>query len=133
MSRMLPGPLLSPLSGGLSAVVADSLRRGVESPLRSKALRKARMGLRRTKSGGNGLGSAVDDGEDELGTSPLKQSVTSQGMSQSLEDEEAATGSSSRITRARSLSNTLSDLFRGKRQRSERPDAGDEEAGLSGS
>lgn len=28
ISRLMPGPLLSPLSGGLSAVVADSLRRG---------------------------------------------------------------------------------------------------------
>ncbi|KAK2864991.1 hypothetical protein FQN49_004013 [Arthroderma sp. PD_2] len=32
LSRFSPGPLLPPLSGGLSAVVADSLRRGEGSP-----------------------------------------------------------------------------------------------------
>ena len=130
----MPGPLLSPLSGGLSVVVADSLRRGVESPLRSKAFRRARLGLRRTKSGGHKLGSSYDEGEDELGTSPLKQTETIQEGSKSLGNEEPGTGSWSRITRARSLSNTLGDLFRGKRQKLERPDtAGDEEAGPSGS
>lgn len=135
ISRMMPGPLLSPLSGGLSVVVADSLRRGVESPLRSKAFRRARLGLRRTNSGGHRLGSSNDGGdEDELGTSPLKQTETAQEVSKSLGNDESETGGSwSRITRARSLSNTLGDLFRGKRQRLEMPDtAGDEEAGPSG-
>jgi hypothetical protein len=134
ISRMMPGPLLSPFSGGLSVVVADSLRRGVESPLRSKAFRRARLGLRRTKSGGHRLGSSTGGDEDELGTSPLKQTETAQEVSKSLENDEHEGGSWSRITRARSLSNTLGDLFRGKRQRIERPDtAGDEEAGPSGS
>jgi hypothetical protein len=134
ISRMMPGPLLSPLSGGLSVVVADSLRRGVESPLRSKAFRRARLGLRRTKSGGHKLGSSNEGGEDELGTSPLKQTETLQEVSKSFGNEEPETGSWSRMTRARSLSNTLGDLFRGKRQKLERPDtAGDEEAGPSGS
>lgn len=135
ISRMMPGPLLSPLSGGLSVVVVDSLRRGVESPLRSKAFRRARLGLQRTKSGGHGLGSSTDEVEDHLlGTSPLKQSETTQEVSKPLNNDGSETGSWSRITRARSLSNTLGDLFRGKRQRLERPDiAGDEEAGPSGS
>ncbi|KAG0652391.1 nipa 2 [Hyphodiscus hymeniophilus] len=133
ISRMMPGPLLSPLSGGLSVVVADSLRRGIESPLRSKAFRKARLGLRRTKSGGHKLGSSTDDGEDELGTSPLKQSVTNQDVSKSLENEDPNSGSWSRTTRARSLSNTLGDLIMGKRQKLELPDSErDEEAGPSG-
>ena len=133
ISRMMPGPLLSPLSGGLSVVVADSLRRGVESPLRSKAFRRTRLGLRRTKSGGHGLGSSTDAGEDELGTSPLKQTETAEELSKSLENEGSETGSWSRITRARSLSNTLGDLFRGKRQRLEWPDTAGDEAGPSGS
>jgi hypothetical protein len=130
ISRMMPGPLLSPLSGGLSVVVADSLRRGVESPLRSKAFRRARLGLRRTKSGGHN----TDGGEDESGTSLLKQAETTREVSKSLGNNEPDTGSWSRITRARSLSNTLGDLFRMKRQKLERPDTrGDEEAGPSGS
>ena len=134
ISRMMPGPLLSPLSGGLSVVVADSLRRGVESPLRTKAFRRARLELRRTKSGGHGLSSSADEVDDESGTSPLKQTETAQEVSNSMDNNGSETGSWSRITRARSLSNTLGDLFRGKRQRLERPDtAGDEEAGPSGS
>jgi hypothetical protein len=39
----------------------------------------------------------------------------------------------STITRARSLSTTLGDLFRGRGTRPETPDIGDEEAGPSGS
>ena len=134
ISRMMPGPLLSPLSGGLSVVVADSLRRGVESPLRSKAFRRARLGLRRSRSSGHRLGSSTEDDEDEQGTSPLKKSGTTQEVSKSLENQGSETGSWSRITRARSLSNTLGDLFRGNRQKLERADSErDEEAGPSGS
>jgi hypothetical protein len=124
---MMPGPLLSPLSGGLSAVVADSLRRGVESP--NRRYKRARLSLHRTKSGSQRLLSG-DGGDDELGTSPAKDGNTSQGFSKSLDTEGASNWS--RITRARSLSNTLGDLFRTKRQKTDRPDtSGDEEAGPS--
>ncbi|KAH7360867.1 magnesium transporter NIPA-domain-containing protein [Rhexocercosporidium sp. MPI-PUGE-AT-0058] len=108
ISRMLPGPLLSPLSGGLSVVVADSLRRGMDP--RSRSFRRPRLGLRRTKSGSQRLSNPnMMDDEDQLGTSPLK-------YSDQQEDVGASPGSagSSRMTRARSLSNTLGDLFRGK-------------------
>ena len=37
--RMLTGPLVSPLSSSLSAVVADNLRRGVDSPTRPRRRR----------------------------------------------------------------------------------------------
>ena len=37
--RMLPGPLVSPLSSSLTAVVADNLRRGVDSPSRPRRRR----------------------------------------------------------------------------------------------
>lgn len=128
ISRMMPGPLLSPLSGGLSAVVADSLRRGVDSPLR----KRARFGLRRTKSGSQRLAGASDGTVDDLGTSPLKQSNAAEEVSKSLGAERST--SWSRMTRARSLSNTLGDLFRGKRQKTDDSDTGgDEEAGPSGS
>ncbi|KAK0100372.1 hypothetical protein ONS95_008326 [Cadophora gregata] len=128
ISRMLPGPLLSPLSGGLSVVVADSLRRGMDP--RNRSFRRPRLGLRRTKSGSQRLSNPnLTDDEYQLGTSPLKYSDQQENISAS-----PASGGSNRMTRARSLSNTLGDLFRGKRQKVDRPNtSGDEEAGPSDS
>lgn len=130
ISRMLPGPLLSPLSGGLSVVVADSLRRGMEP--RSKSFRRPRLGLRRTKSGSQRLAnSTLGDDEDQLGASPSNPGDQEQNISKSLGTDEEIW---SRVTRARSLSNTLGELFRSKRQRVDRPNtAGDEEGGPSSS
>ncbi|KAJ5495068.1 hypothetical protein N7539_000184 [Penicillium diatomitis] len=48
-NRFSPGPLLPTLSGGFSAVVADSLRRGEGSPLKDRARRS--VGRRRQLSG----------------------------------------------------------------------------------
>ena len=39
ISRMFPGPLISPLSSSLSAIVADNLRRGLDSPTRPRRRR----------------------------------------------------------------------------------------------
>jgi hypothetical protein len=129
VSRMMPGMLLSPLSGGLSAIVADSLRRGVESPSRNRSFRRPRLGLRKS-SGSQRLARGSDDAANALGTSPSKDGDTGRAISKSLEPDRTDW---STLTRARSLSNTIGDLFRGKRPRSERSDAGDEEAGPSGS
>ncbi|KAI1979039.1 hypothetical protein LOZ53_004787 [Ophidiomyces ophidiicola] len=49
--RFSPGPLLTPLSGGLSAVVADSLRRGQVSPKKSKDRRRRRKRMISTTDG----------------------------------------------------------------------------------
>jgi len=130
ISRMMPGPLLSPLSGGLSAIVADSLRRGVDVPNRSKSLKRPRLNLRGSISGFRPTSFPGDD-EDELGTSPLRQSesltqVPEPDVSKSLGSEENE--SLGRLTRARSLSTTLSDMFRGKKSKRS---AGDE-AGAPG-
>lgn len=125
-SRMLPGPLISPLSSGLSAVVADSLRRGMGSGSR----KRSRLGLRRSKSGSQRLANAEELEDDEYGTSPLKHSTTAEDLERSGETDESSRWSTG-TTRARSLSNTLGDLFRGKRQKVERDP--DEEAGPSGS
>ena len=131
ISRMMPGPLLSPLSGGLSAVVADSLRRGA---LRQKSFKRPGINHGRSKSCHQRQGSSNDGAEDDLGTSPLEDSDAAQEVSKSLGNEGNGSDLGSRITRARSLSNTLGDLFRVKQQRFERPTtAGDEEAGPSGS
>ena len=134
ISRMMPGPLLSPLSGGLSVVVADSLRRGIESPRSGGTFRRPRLGLRKTKSGSHRL-AQTPDGADDDGTDPILKPAdpsSAGSMSKSLEDNDIS--SWSRMTRARSLSNTLGDLFRGKRQKAETSDiAGDEEVGPSDS
>lgn len=50
--RFSPGPLLPPLSGGLSAVVADSLRRGEGSPEKQKEQRNRRRRIKSTPTGG---------------------------------------------------------------------------------
>ncbi|RDW84664.1 DUF803-domain-containing protein [Coleophoma cylindrospora] len=122
MAKLMPGPLLSPLSGGLSAVVADSLRRGVDSHQKLKR-------LRRSKSQTHRLANAS---EDELGSSPLKKADTAQetpSLSKSLGND---TGPWTRVSRSRSLSNTIGDLFRVKKQKMDEDDE-DEEAGPSGS
>lgn len=124
------GPLMSPLSGGLSVVIADSLRRGVESPIRVRPSKRSRLGLRRSKSGSQRLTLANDELEEGLGTSTGSALDTAQEFSKSLEPER---GNWSGLTRGRSLSNTLGELLRGKRQPAERFDIDDEEAGPSGS
>lgn len=48
-NRFSPGPLLPTLSGGFSAVVAESLRRGENSPFKDRAKRK--MGRRKQLDG----------------------------------------------------------------------------------
>lgn len=110
-------------------VIADSLRRGVDSPWRRRSFKRPRLGLRRTKSGSQRLVQPSDGADEELGSSPLKNSETARQISQS---QPAEGGEWSRMTRTRSLSTTLSDLFRGKRQKTQTPDIDDEEAGPSG-
>jgi hypothetical protein len=65
--RLTPGPLITPLSSTLSAVVADSLRRGEGSPgrhQRSRSVRVRRLGSAPLIIGG----SNGDNGEVLLGT-----------------------------------------------------------------
>lgn len=106
ISRLMPGPLISPLSSGLSVIVADSLRRSMESPLRRPLKRH-----RKTKSVSHRINTAS---EEVLGTS-AGDSETDTEISRSLEPER---GTWSRMTRARSLSNTLGEFLKGKRTRS---------------
>lgn len=118
ISRMLPGPLLSPLSGGLSVVIADSLRRGVDSPI----IRSSRRGLRKSKSGSHRLTQAIDGTtEDDNADSPAKDGEASEQVSKSLGAE---TSTLSQRLRARSLSNTLGEFLRGKRSHPNNDDDG---------
>ncbi len=129
ISRMMPGPFISPLSGGLSAIVADTMRRGIESPSK---LKRTRMGLRRSKSGSHRSTQSRNENENEAGTTSAKNGGEER-VSKSLETGTDSTVNWSRLTRARSLSNTLGEYFRPKRQKKDGDGGGDEEAGPSGS
>lgn len=103
---LFPGPLTSPLSGSLSAIVADEIRRGVErSPLRS--LR--RKSTRRRPS--DATKAAPFNGT-------LKRHSIASGTEADFERESADDASEevgrsgSGVGRMRSLSATLGDLFR---------------------
>lgn len=116
---LMPGPLISPLSSSLAAVVADSLRRGVDSPLRKRSVRRPRLSIR-NKSGSDRHGSE-SAAEDE---SPATGPSTSQSLGSNTGEELM------KRSRARSLSNAL-DFLRGKRSRRDDGDR-DGDAGPSG-
>ena len=122
IARMLPGPYLSPLSSGLSAVVADTLRRDSEPFLRGRGFRRPR--LRRSKSGSQRGLRRSESTADSHSPSPNRR-ATAHDINHSSEAESTQWPV---VTRARSLSNTLGELLRGH-WRSE--DHQDEEAGPS--
>lgn len=101
-------PLTSPLSSSLSAIVADSLRRGVDSSRRhSKQLKR--------KLNNGGVGSAAD-------AAPLKRhSIASGEMEFGEEGDDEDVASPTRGQgRIRSLSATLGDLFGSSSQKRRR-------------
>jgi magnesium transporter len=114
---LIPGPYTSTLSSPLSAIVADSLRRGIDvSSLKPRRRRKLpgmpqRNGLRER---GNS--------ETDLQPTPPTNSSSSSLPSGTSEQNQTSNGARSRV---RSLSNTFGDLFRTmKRQRrGSKPDA----------
>ena len=105
MARLTPGPLMSPLSSSLSAVVADSLLRGVDAPA---ARRRPRVFLAQTSSSRRGARSSSGD-ITVTDSTPLKATH--------VPEERADTDSPSRVVRPRSLSVTLGELLRVKRPR----------------
>lgn len=66
MARLTPGPYVSPLSSSLSAVVADELRRGHESP----STRRRPSVLHKSKS----QRATIASNGEETGSTPLKTS-----------------------------------------------------------
>ena len=66
VARMMPGPFISPLSSPLSAIVADSLRRGVDLSSPTGKKRPGLSALRKTRSqrssGGDGESSPLRSG-----------------------------------------------------------------------
>ena len=57
MARLTPGPYVSPLSSSLSAVVADEIRRGQDSPTN----RRRPSGLRKSRSQRATVASSADE------------------------------------------------------------------------
>ena len=103
---MLPNALTSPLSSSLSAIVADSLRRGVDSPpgtvrrRSSRAIPRPGMGAQRASS-------------QRFTPAQMKRHSIASGEMNS-DDEETGNmraGTDSPQGRMRSLSATLGDLF----------------------
>ncbi|KAI4134293.1 MAG: hypothetical protein LQ347_001639 [Umbilicaria vellea] len=122
MSRMMPGPLVSPLSSSLSAVVADSLRRGVETPTR----RRPRMSVIRKTVSHRSTGNGSAGGEAALAsTSPFPEPQTPVARAGDEENQQSPTAAKGR---SQSLSATLGDYFRPKRTKSQ----GDGKAGDDG-
>ncbi len=100
MARLTPAPLMSPLSSSLSAVVADSLRRGVNPRRRPNF-----SSMRKSRSQRTGEDSSV--GDTAIESSPLKPT-----------DSPTATGPSRHPGRSQSVTATLGEFFRLKKSRS---------------
>ena len=90
------------------------------------------MGLRRSKSGSHRSTQSRNENENDAGTPSAKNGDEGQ-VSKSLGVGTDPATNWSRLTRARSLSNTLGDYFRSKRQKKDGDGGEDEEAGPSGS
>lgn len=117
MSRMMPGPLVSPLSSSLSAVVADSLRRGVETPSR----RRPRMAVIRKSIPRRSTVDESTGGEASLGaiTSPLPGPQMPPARAGDEESQAGLTAADAAQGRSQSLSATLGDFFGHKRAQSQ--------------
>lgn len=110
VSSLLPGPLTSPLSSSLSAIVADSLRRGVDYPSSAEAIRSRSIRLQRQRSQRNPY------------ATPLKRHSIASGEMAFGEDDEDDDGGARRAAgspptsgggRMRSLSATLGEIMGG--------------------
>lgn len=115
---IIPGPFISPLSSSLSAVVADTLRRGTDI-YGSTSRRRPRLNLQRTRSGNQQLEDSED--EDAVGSQPGTRIGSPRKSARRREDVEAMGRSLENETwvggrrRARSLGHKLSEFFSGMR------------------
>lgn len=132
ITRMMPGPLASPLSSSLSAVVADSLRRGVDT---SPTRRRSRPGIPQKSRSRQTAGTAAQlwSGEDPPASSASQTGNTAQQDDRSGSEETEELGSkpgTTTTTTRRSLSVNLGGFFWGKREQTGRAqaDAGGEAA-----
>jgi magnesium transporter len=126
ISRLIPGPLLPPLSSSLSGIVAESLRRGegssllVRQRLRRSRLRSGTVGRRRSIAPGDeesGLGS-----NEEFGRSTTRSTLPpglsgGEGMSSGPDVRDVVEGEGDldqKKSRLRSMSETFSSMLGGK-------------------
>ncbi|KAI3337427.1 DUF803-domain-containing protein [Xylariaceae sp. AK1471] len=101
----------SPLSSTVSAVVADTLLRGEDSPVkRKKSTRRLRPTIRSSLF-------VPQDEDDDMGLSDPLLVTNSEGVHIPNEDEPPLTGQKTSRGRARSLSNTLGQFFGRKKRR----------------
>lgn len=121
ISRLLPGPLLAPLSSSLSALVADSLLRGEGSPRSVRvALRRSRSARQQSWQDDRRRMTAVGDDEnpllprssEDLSRSQTRDTMPLPAVRDIIEEEP---DQDRRRTRLRALSETLSGMIgRGK-------------------
>ncbi|KAF2721332.1 DUF803-domain-containing protein [Polychaeton citri CBS 116435] len=118
IAGLLPGPLMSPLSGSLSAIVADSLRRGVDNPhstLRRGPSSRGQVYTRR-RTGGLEINGESDNMADVMGM-PTPAAAAGTGKRHSIASGDLdlegpqALGSGSGSGRQRSMSEALGELF----------------------
>jgi magnesium transporter len=144
ISRLIPGPLLPPLSSSLSGIVAESLRRGEGSPLSVRQrLKRSRMrsglaGRRRSLAPGDeeslgrysGFTSSSNDvgGGESPAAMQLQREASESAPDVTSAESGNASGASGREgkkpNRLRSLSETFGSLLAGAR--------GEQKAGGSG-
>lgn len=123
VAGLLPGPLMSPLSSSLAAIVADSLRRGIDSP--ASTLRRNASHRKRQRGNTGSLATLPDgDGTRRPSTALLQRhsissdTLTFEDSTEGHEEMDADELASLRKAagsppqgRVRSLSATVADLF----------------------
>lgn len=101
IARLAPGPYVSPLSSSLSAVVADEIRRGQDSP----SIRRRPAGLRTSKSQ---RATVTSSGDETLST----PSRTPQLLEEAVEaDSERPNTAIRSLSLSANPSNTVVDVF----------------------
>ncbi|KAI4122938.1 MAG: hypothetical protein LQ338_005545 [Usnochroma carphineum] len=129
IAHLTPGPLMSPLSSSLSAIVADNLRRGVHDSPSSAAAARRRPRLEATRRNKTQHGPAGSDDVEDDGSSPLRHVRTN--------EEGGIGGGEDGVGRKQSVSAALGEFLRLKFRREKDGDsgvgaaAGNEQAGGS--
>ena len=115
IAQLTPGPLLPPLSSSLSAVVADNLRRGLDSPPGARRRPGLSAALGKSKSQrATARNSTASEGRSAL-PSPLKDSSA---VPEVAVEEEDDGGRPNISKRSKSVSAALEGFFHLKRARS---------------
>lgn len=104
MAHLTPGPLIAPLSSSLSAVVADEIRKGVDSPSSRRRPRLASIKKSRSKPAVEGSNQIVPTASTPLNSSHLPEEAIDAGKSPNQ-------------GRSRSLTSAIGDFFKSTRGR----------------